>query len=89
MRWYRIGFKELWQPVVLIIETSINIKLMLDLHHFFTQLGDIITHIDGQAVPDTNALLDVLEQHQIGTEVTVTFIRNDRRMQAKVKLQSV
>lgn len=53
------------------------------------QLGDIITHIDDKPIPDTNALLDVLEQYQIGDEVNVTFIRNDRRMQAKVTLQSV
>ena len=53
------------------------------------QFGDIITHIDDKPVPDTNALLDVLEQYRIGDEVTVTFIRDDRRMQAKVKLQSV
>jgi len=53
------------------------------------QLGDIITHIDDKPVPDTNTLLDILDQYQIGDEVTVTFIRNDERLQAKIKLQSV
>jgi len=53
------------------------------------QLGDIITHINDKPVPDTNTLLDVLDQYQIGDEVTVTFIRDDRQRQLKIKLQSV
>jgi len=52
------------------------------------QLGDVITKIDDKPVPDTNTLLDVLEGYQVGDEVMVTFLRDDRQMTAKVKLQS-
>jgi len=53
------------------------------------QLGDVVTHIDGKPVPDTNTLLDVLETYDVGNEVEVTFIRNDQRKTAKVTLQSI
>jgi len=53
------------------------------------QLGDIITQIDDKPVPDTNTMLDALDQYHVGDEVTVTFIREERQRQVKLKLQSV
>jgi S1-C subfamily serine protease len=53
------------------------------------QLGDVITHIDKTPVVDQNSLFDVLEEYEIGDEVTVTLIRDNKRHQAKVTLQSI
>lgn len=53
------------------------------------ELGDIITHVDGQPVTDLDELMTALERHKIGEKVTVTFVRDNRSYQATVTLQQV
>jgi S1-C subfamily serine protease len=45
-----------------------------------------IVAIDGKEVKTTNQLFDILEAHQIGDEVTLTFWREGERFDTKVKL---
>lgn len=42
------------------------------------QLGDLIVKVDGQDTPGYYALLDVLDGYQLGKEVSVVFVRDDR-----------
>jgi S1-C subfamily serine protease len=56
---------------------------------YIRQLGDIIVKIDDQEVRTLNDLKDVLESYSLGDEVRVTYVRNDKRRVAKVKLQYI
>ncbi len=58
-------------------------------HGRIHQLGDIITHVDGEPIVDKNSLYDALEKHEVGDEVNITFIRGNQREQATVALQSM
>jgi S1-C subfamily serine protease len=53
------------------------------------ELGDIITHVDGQPVTDLDELMTALERHKIGDKVTVEYIRDNRANQVAVTLQQV
>jgi S1-C subfamily serine protease len=53
------------------------------------QLGDLIVKLDETPTPDQNALLDALEEHQVGEEVQLTFLRDEEAKQAMVRLQAV
>jgi len=48
--------------------------------------GDLIVAIDGQQVADTGDISTILEKHQPGDSVTVTFYRGRRRMTVRVTL---
>ncbi len=56
---------------------------------YIRQLGDIIVGIDDREVRTLNDLKDVLESYSEGDEVRVTYVRNDKRRVAKVKLQYI
>lgn len=49
--------------------------------------GDVILRIDGERVPDSEALLDVLEKHNVGDEVTVDYLREGREASVRVRLE--
>ena len=48
--------------------------------------GDLIIAIDGQQVTDPQDINAIMEKHQAGDTVTVTFIRGQRRMTIKLIL---
>ena len=53
-----------------------------------TQIGDIITAIDGQAVSTVPDLTSYLNTKQPGDEVTLTIIRNGNQQSVKLTLQA-
>jgi S1-C subfamily serine protease len=48
--------------------------------------GDLIVGIDDQAVTNTQDIADIMNRHQTGDTVTVTFYRGRRKMTARVTL---
>ncbi len=52
-------------------------------------LGDLIVAIDGEPVRSTNDLFRIIDNHKIGDTVRVTVMREDRKIEAQVKLQAV
>ena len=48
--------------------------------------GDLIVGIDEQEVTDTQDISDIMNRHQTGDAVTVTFYRGRRKMTARVTL---
>jgi len=48
--------------------------------------GDLIISIDGREINDTSDISTVMEKHQPGDEVTVTFYRGRKKMTARVTL---
>ncbi len=53
------------------------------------ELGDVIVGVDGRSVETIDDLMDVMEQHKVGDQVTVDFMRGNRRQQVVVTLQPV
>ena len=53
------------------------------------ELGDIIVAVDGKPVETIDDLMDVMEQHKVGDQVTIEFARGNRRLQAVATLQAV
>jgi S1-C subfamily serine protease len=48
--------------------------------------GDLIVNIDGQDVTNTQDVSDVMNRHQAGDTVTVTFFRGQKKMTTRVTL---
>ncbi len=48
--------------------------------------GDLLIAIDGQSVSSSEDISDVMDKHQVGDAITVTFYRGKRRMTAKLSL---
>ena len=53
------------------------------------ELGDIITHIEGQPVATLDDLAATLERHKIGEKVTLDYVRDNHSRQVSVTLQQV
>ncbi len=53
------------------------------------ELGDIIVAVDGKPVETIDDLMDFMEQHKVGDQVTIEFTRGNRRTQAMATLQAV
>jgi len=53
------------------------------------QLGDIITKVDDEPITNLYDLLDALEQHKVGDEVRVSFLRDNEASAASVRLRSL
>ncbi|MCC2642521.1 MAG: Peptidase HtrA family [Nitrospira sp.] len=53
------------------------------------ELGDIIVGVDGKQVRTVDDLMDRMEEHKVGDQVTIEYIRGNRRQQATVTLQAV
>ena len=51
------------------------------------QLGDIIIAINDQPTPTTEKLFDILDQHEIGSTVTVEILRNNIKKSIPIELQ--
>ena len=52
-------------------------------------LGDLIVGAGGKPVRNSNDLLKVLDNHEIGDALELTVVRDDRKVELKVTLQSV
>ncbi len=50
-------------------------------------LGDLIMQVDQIPISDANDLLDALETHKVGDEVTLIILRNNQKMKLSTKLQ--
>ncbi len=48
--------------------------------------GDLLVAINGQAVSSKEDISDIMDKHQVGDAVTVTFYRGQRRMTARLTL---
>jgi S1-C subfamily serine protease len=53
------------------------------------ELGDIIVAVSGKPVETVDELMDVMERHRVGDQVTVDYLRANRRQQVTVTLQAV
>lgn len=53
------------------------------------QLGDIIVSVAGKPVATVDDLMDVMEAHKVGDQVTVEVLRGNRREKVSVTLQAV
>jgi S1-C subfamily serine protease len=48
--------------------------------------GDLLVAINGEAVSSAQDISDIMDKHQVGDAVTVTFYRGQRRMTARLML---
>ncbi|HTV06197.1 MAG TPA: trypsin-like peptidase domain-containing protein [Acidobacteriaceae bacterium] len=48
--------------------------------------GDFIVGLDGQQVTDTQDINDIMNQHQVGDTISITYYRNGRRITTKITL---
>jgi S1-C subfamily serine protease len=48
--------------------------------------GDLIVNIDGQDVTNTQDISDVMDRHQVGDTISVTFYRGRKKLTARVTL---
>ncbi len=53
------------------------------------ELGDILVAVDGKPVEIVAELMDEMEKHKVGDQVTIEYARGNRRLQATVTLQAV
>jgi protease Do-like 1, chloroplastic len=53
------------------------------------ELGDIILAVAGKSVTTIDDLMDVMEDHKVGDQVSVEVLRGKRRQQVSVTLQAV
>jgi protease Do-like 1, chloroplastic len=53
------------------------------------ELGDIIMAVAGKSVTTIDDLMDVMEAHKVGDQVTVEVVRGKQRKQVSVTLQAV
>ncbi len=53
------------------------------------ELGDVIVAVAGKPVTTTDELMDVLEDHKVGAQVTVEILRGNRRERVPLTLQAV
>jgi len=53
------------------------------------ELGDIVVAVDGKPVATINELMDVLEHHKVGDQISVEILRANRREKIMVTLQAV
>ena len=49
--------------------------------------GDLIVAIDGREVASGQDVSQIMDEHKTGDTVTVTFLRGQRKMSAKVTLE--
>ena len=48
--------------------------------------GDLIVGLDGQQITNTQDISDVMNRHQVGDTITVTFYRGSRKMTTRITL---
>ena len=53
------------------------------------ELGDIVVAIDGKPVETIDNMMDLMEAHEVGDQVTLDIIRANKRQQISLTLQAV
>lgn len=53
------------------------------------ELGDIVVAIDGKPVETIDDMMDIMEAHKVGDQVTLDIIRANKRQQLPLTLQAV
>jgi len=53
------------------------------------ELGDVIVAVGGRSVATVDDLMDVMEDHRVGDQVTVEVVRGNRREKIPITLQAV
>ena len=53
------------------------------------ELGDIVVAIDGKTVETIDNMMDLMEAHKVGDQVTLDIIRANKRQQISLTLQAV
>ncbi len=53
------------------------------------ELGDIVVAIDGKPVETIDDMMDVMEAHKVGDQVTLDIVRANKRQQLSLTLQAV
>jgi S1-C subfamily serine protease len=53
------------------------------------ELGDVIVAVDGRPVETLDHLMDAMENHKVGDQVTVDILRANRRQSVSITLQAV
>ncbi len=53
------------------------------------ELGDIIVGVDGKPVETIDDLMALMEQHKVGDQVVIDYVRGNRKQQVTVTLQVV
>jgi S1-C subfamily serine protease len=53
------------------------------------ELGDIVVAIDGKTIETIDDMMDVMEAHKVGDQVTLDIMRASKRQQVSVTLQAV
>ena len=51
-------------------------------------LGDVVVAIDGKRVRNLHDLNDIMQQHQVGDNVTITIVRDGERQDVQVTLRA-
>ena len=52
-------------------------------------LGDLIVAAGGKPIRDRNDLFRVLDSHEVGDTLTLTVVRNERKVDVQVSLQAL
>jgi S1-C subfamily serine protease len=53
------------------------------------ELGDVIVAVDGRPVETLDHLMDAMENHKVGDQVTVDILRANRRQSVSITLQAI
>ncbi len=53
------------------------------------ELGDILVAVDGKPVETIDDLMALMEQHKVGDQVIIEYVRGNRKLQVTVALQAV
>ena len=53
------------------------------------ELGDILVAVDGKSVETIDDLMALMEQHKVGDQVIIEYVRGNRKLQVTVALQAV
>jgi S1-C subfamily serine protease len=53
------------------------------------ELGDILVGVDGKPVETIDDLMALMEQHKVGDQVIIDYVRGNRKLQVTVTLQAV
>ena len=52
-------------------------------------LGDIILEINGSSVNNLDDIFHQLDKYKVGQEVTITYLRKNKKLKTKLKLQEL
>lgn len=53
------------------------------------ELGDILVGVDGKPVETIDDLMALMEQHKVGDQVIIDYVRGNRKLQVQVTLQAI